>query len=486
VAPGTEAAALDLERTLSAEVDRVRATLLTAFRGLGFEILTSPRSGIEARRGSAVKAVYGSDTPVRAAVSLVGHARTCRVHIHLAATGLVLANQSTVRDGYAETFRQIQEVLDAALCGLDPLAATTWPEGEFTLGRGAVREQARGELSAVAGRVPGALGASLRSLVPGQDSAVLVVTPGVVARLDPDEVQTHLAVATMIAGTPGALPDNLAHDMEEVALTLARAAAAPTPPLTRVDVPPAHRPVYVFVHQQVLLRAQLPLREMQRCRECRFERVVNPDYQKMVRRNRRWQKITGLAGLTVTTQGVNMLLVAGRLFNLRQVDPDYVCPRCQGMQADVTLATICPGCGEVNRDPVLRRCPRTGCGFDFLGLLQDPPPLWRTPDELPEVPAVSAVPIDRPPPTPELTGPPAATAPSDAVPTEGVAAGTVAVAPWQVPSATVAPADPVTSPQASPAGWYPDPWGRHPLRYFDSSGWTGWASAGGAAFVDSD
>jgi len=447
-----------------------------------------------------------------------------------------LANATLMRETYGRVFWEIQEGLDGALAGLDPEAAAGWPSGDFRCADAPMMTQVKGGLS----NVPGAFGRSLRGMTATQEAWLALAAEDAGARLSPDDAQTHLAVATMIAGSPGALPDRLAGELGEVALALARAVEAPTPPETLVEVPPEHKPVYAFVHQQVLIRARLPLREVHRCRDCRFEKVVNPDYAALIKRNRRWQKMTGLAGLTVTPQGVNMLLVAGRLLNLRQVDPDYVCLRCQGMNADVTLATICPGCGEVRKEPVLRRCSKQDCGFDFFTLLEDGlPSFWgeriasRTavtpfgpgvpsPPAAIEAPTVlQALPPGAEPPVAITPGPAAGPVTPDAPqpqpqPPAGEPHPTGGYPPQPQPHAVgghpsqpqdlgvgAYPSQPPAHPhpgggypsqpqdvgaaQPGPGwspGWYPDPLGRYLYRYYDGNAWTPWASNGGEAFVD--
>jgi hypothetical protein len=51
---------------------------------------------------------------------------------------------------------------------------------------------------------------------------------------------------------------------------------------------------------------------------------------------------------------------------------------------------------------------------------------------------------------------------------DAIQAALSAPAPVQVAAAAPAPPPPPTA----PAGWYPDPYGEHQLRYYDGSGWT--------------
>lgn len=45
-------------------------------------------------------------------------------------------------------------------------------------------------------------------------------------------------------------------------------------------------------------------------------------------------------------------------------------------------------------------------------------------------------------------------------------------------------ASPVRAPVAAPAGWHPDPYGKHQLRYFDGTSWREMVSDDGVQSVD--
>jgi hypothetical protein len=107
------------------------------------------------------------------------------------------------------------------------------------------------------------------------------------------------------------------------------------------------------------------VREVFTCRDCGLERIVNPDFQQRASTIKALQNATGLMGVTVGTGGINAFVVVGKLLNLSALSPPTPCRRCEGVDADVSLATICPKCKTIRRDAVLTTCGERGCGYDF-------------------------------------------------------------------------------------------------------------------------
>src|SRR5262249_19562989 len=65
----------------------------------------------------------------------------------------------------------------------------------------------------------------------------------------------------------------------------------------------------------------------------------------------------------------------------------------------------------------------------------------------------------------------------------GVAAPPAA-APASGPAPSAAPSPPPATASATPAGWHPDPRGRHELRYWDGNAWTEHVSDAGKTGTD--
>ena len=107
----------------------------------------------------------------------------------------------------------------------------------------------------------------------------------------------------------------------------------------------------------------------------------------------------------------------------------------------------------------------------------------------PEHPLIPATPLFRPPPTPDGTPEPVADAATRAEPEVGLVDAASAqpeprpLAATEVepsePARVPAPMAPIEAPQPQnlpPAGWHPDPSGRHAMRYWDGATWTAHAA----------
>ena len=183
-----------------------------------------------------------------------------------------------------------------------------------------------------------------------------------VATLDVAALEMMTTVGTQIAGTPGALPKQLAAQVSEL-VTLLEQHLAVSPGWVSVEVTDDLSMVVDFLRQQARIRQALPLRTLQRCLTCSLEKVVNPDYKRLMERNRKIKVFSSSFGGIITGNGISPYVLIGKLLQAKQLDPDYVCPRCQGMNADSRIITFCPGCHARRDEPVLRQCP--DCSHDF-------------------------------------------------------------------------------------------------------------------------
>jgi hypothetical protein len=424
---------VDFERTLHAQPSDVRRAIVDALRQTGFDVTADQLTRVEAKRGSRL--LGGVLTPARmlpviAWFDLASGPNGSTVSGHLVDQGFAVGGQSlgSVK-AYRRLFDEELAALDRGLGRLDATAAPGFQPGRFWSQAGEIAAleqfQARGSQAgaAVIGKVMEVLEGGSRDRGPvawkGVDSVTFSGPKGL-AVLALEQTQAHLGVAAMIVGEEGSLPPRLRAEVEAFA---ARAEAtltnAPDRAVT-VPIPATEQPVFEFLHQQVRIRDGLPVRTLNTCRTCHYQRITNEDLGRIQVRNMRLRGLVGGVGATLSGGTVQPFVILGQLFRLKRLDPDYVCPRCQGMDADERIVTFCPSCGELRPEPVLRLCRK--CGYDFRGALQ-PEVLWLSPQA-----AAARVAA--------LASGPADTQAAQAVSGAGMAAG---------PAATGAPAEPLAA-----------------------------------------
>lgn len=155
--------------------------------------------------------------------------------------------------------------------------------------------------------------------------------------------------------------------------------------------------LYNLAGRQAELREGLETRVLRLCQSCRYQRIYNPDYEKMVANQNRLDSLLLLPR--------NALMAFARL---RRAAPRFVCPRCQGMKAAERTIVLCPNCGTPDLDLLLGKCGK--CGYDFVtrsgGTKQAQAPVTPEPDEAPQPapqpqPAAKAEPGDKAAPKPK-------------------------------------------------------------------------------------
>ncbi len=378
----------DFRRALSATAGEVRAEVLRVLDELGFTVSVSQLTRIEAHRGSKLGAAMLTPRkmPVRITIDVVPHDGGCDVAVHLE-DGLdsPIGKSYGVNGAYERLFRETHERIDGGLArlaggaGRTSFAPPTFSSTTPTLGlvERANAAVGRGEETAAAkvgALLEGSTGPGTPRVWKGVEQ-VWFVAGGRQAVLSLAEAQAHLTIAAIVAAQPGSLPPPLAAALERFAGSVEQALTQAAPGTVRIPVADGERPVLEFMHTQVRIRDGLPVRTLHRCRDCRFEKITNPDYERLMERNRKLRSLASAAGATISSGGVRPFVVVGALFQLKHLDPSYTCPRCQAMQADEALATFCPACGDLRTEAVLRRC--TKCDHDFLGsLTPEDPPFW--------------------------------------------------------------------------------------------------------------
>ena len=335
---------------------------------------------MEGKRGSqlAAGALQLKKSPVGIKIELSGDADSTVVAVHLfdrwrAPGGKAWGSNRT----YFDIFTEIAQRLDGCLTTLDPTLVPSQPEFNSTAATIKVLERTN-VASGSAGqkavqRVDQWLGGAPPP-APAAGPQVVIAAPDAEAILDAMRVQGMLTVALLVSRIPGSMPAALAGDVERVAAQVEHVLDGAAPGMVPViQVSSSDKPVITFLNDQARIRDTLPLRTLQRCTTCHHEKVVNPDYQRLVDRNRKIRGLSGFLGASISSSGISPFILVGRILPLVKLDPEYVCPRCQGLEAEDHLVVFCPNCGERRDEAALRKCRR--CEHDFRAELE-PETLW--------------------------------------------------------------------------------------------------------------
>lgn len=484
-------------RFVAGDPGAVRTEVLRALRGLDVTLDTEGVSSLAGHRGGALGAatLHPAKVPWAVTVELtpVADARpgTLVAFAFEARWPASVPFPAPAGAAYGGAFDAAADALDAALRRVDPSAGG--PPLELV---GAVRGVAPPSAVTAGATAAARVGRALEGRsapATSSDGELVLVCGARVAAFDLPTAYLMTTAGTGIALRPGALPAAMARQVGELTARLdtALAAAPPGAGSVRVEVTPTDVPVVEFLHLQARLRAALPLRTLQVCTTCRLEKVVNPDHQRLQARTRRKNLLSGSLGAVVSTHGVSPFVLVGRVMQLKDAGADpFVCPRCQGLDADECVITFCPGCGDRRTESALRTCPR--CGHDFRRDVTEGV-VWR------EVGATDAAPaVDHPPVVSDGAG---WSAPAvNAYGGDGAGGGGPNRRGWWkeltarsgstsaggTAWAGAAPADAGWTGAAAagagewPAGWYPDPHGEAAWRWWDGSAWTAHVSAGGS------
>jgi hypothetical protein len=411
----------DFERSVGAPVGAVNAALAEALRGAGFEITSQSLTAVSARRGSRLAlATLGAfalrKIPVVATAQLAPAADGCSLAVRLADEWNPLMGQaSAVKTRYRDAFAEVQRAIDAALFELCP-AVSGGAASEWSNKRSGVF---LAKLAESMGRVgDGALsgGAALltgdwrRATLPwdGVERVRFESAKGS-ARLTMLDVQAMLDAGTLITTRAGSMPPALMAEVVGVQAHLEQALTGAHGTAT-VELADPETAALEFLRQQASMRTAFPVRTLQECTGCHTRKLVNVDYQKILKRNQMLKGLGGGIGASISNGSIKPFVLLGRVMNVAKLDPDFVCRSCQGMTANESIVALCPQCGAFQGHPVLKTCGKCKCDLRTLIAAED---FWQS-----------------------------------------------------------GPADDDEPPLGTPAEWLADPTGRHEYRYWDGHRWT--------------
>ena len=450
---------LTSERHLGVGSAQARAAVIRSLRAQEFTLTGEQVSSVGAKRGSQVLgSVQPKKLPITVKVTFHPDGDGCLLVVRLAdAWRSGVGKVWGLNAPYRHVLEQVQRHLDdeltpIAVVGADfsvNEVATGTPDNAILTKANVIFGRAG---SAVVDKADGLLDGPSVGTAPKSLEEVVLRSPRGTATLDRAGVQGLFTVGLLVSRAPGSMPANLARDVEALSGRLETAVSAHPEGRLVIEVSEGEVPVAEFLGQQAAIREKLPQRTLQVCTTCKFEKVVNPDFQKLQDRNRRKQVLTSAVGATVSKSGISPFFLVGTMLKLKNADNPFVCPRCQGLEADMSVVTYCPQCGERRGEPVLRRCQRCKHNFGPAGPSSEE--FWG-PEETPALGA---------PPVLALTSGSATEPPQRERPV--------------APTAALAPPLPISS------GWYADTTGRHQHRYWDGARWTSFVADNGVPAHD--
>ncbi len=425
----------EFERSVGAPIGHVNRVVQDALRAAGFEISHPSLTVIEARRGSKVAmAMLGGfalkKIPIVASVQFESAGHGCYLAVKLADEWSVLYGAaSAAAKRYHEVFSDVQQAIDGALWQLTPAvradrthecskkqASVFWTKVaewmEDVGGRVALQSQAvlTGDWS--------------KGKRPWDDvEQVRFESSAGTALLTIVDVQAIVDTGTLIATRADSLPPDLLNEMARLQAHVEQSLSGCSGVAT-ISLGDAEVPALEFLRQQASLRNRLPVRTLLECTDCHARRLSNPDYQKILARNKALRNIGGGVGAAISRGRITPFVLFGRVMSFAKLDPDFSCHVCQGMSASESIVAMCSKCGQKQPQAVLTTCVNRECKYDLRASVPRER-LWSDREDG----------VTRPP------------------------VGTTAM-------------------------WLPDPTGRHELRYWNGHDWTVHVADDGQATTD--
>ena len=213
--------------------------------------------------------------------------------------------------------------------------------------------------------------------------------------LDVEEAQAVLAVAALVGAQPVGMPEPLVRELEALAARIELALESGTAGARRPAARAASGTRSTSCASRPRCGEDMPVRQLLVCRDCRFEKIVNADYQRLAERNRKLGLLMGGVGATIGPGGVNPFV------HLRPALPP------QEARPRVRLPALPGHAGRpLRRDvlPEVRRAPPGGCAARLPLRVRLPRPgrrlLAQRIRAAKEAAAARAAPPRRPPPEP--------------------------------------------------------------------------------------
>jgi len=355
-------------RTMAATPDAVRARLAAALREQGVN-LAGDRPLVGQRGAQWAAALNPSKLPLQVWADVVPTVDGCQARIQLEDRWWSPAGKAWGMNRlYERTFGQLLAGVDHHLAQLDPRMVAPPPEFSSAAAdipwlelanQMLVRDHARAAVAAIS-RPP-----------------LRLNKPDATTTVEATMLQTMLVVAHQVVVRSDGAPTVHADRLPVLAARLDTAAAqnAASCQLSSVEGTTVE-----VLYLQAGIRATMPIRVEVTCTDCKRTKLTNPDYEKLERRNAVLRAVGETAG-TLATGTVNPFALLGLASKYGNLDPDFVCSQCQGMEATERVVGLCPQCGTLCSDPFIVTCPgghdlRTGVpALRWDARTLPPPPL---------------------------------------------------------------------------------------------------------------
>ena len=482
--------ALHATRRLGSDRTMTRDAVMRALLGAGFEVSRNVPNRLSATR-TPKAGIMSREFPIEVTVGFARFEKMTDVYLRVADSSGAGVVKGLLGNSAQDTLQEVVRVIDDALSKLGNEVTADVPE---VLAPGAL-STVTSTLRAHEQSLPGFLGRTLLMRDEKDRTRFVFRSPRGTAVLSGSTLDSSIVLGEAIVQRKG-LPEDLADSLDDLVLRMWLASADRSDSLKiEPELSESATRAFEFLDEQVRLRTALPQRIVQTCLACGNQTTMNRDFREATEKADEVTRGVGaFSGFMMVGSVAGVIAVANRLlFDPRSVRPTFVCRRCEGMECDELIVSICPVCRKVVEDPVLGKCPHCGenlhslcptcerflsdqdlkdaaasantcayCCADLAAALREP--VWLTEQDI--AGAIAAEP------TGEIA--------------ELVRAGMVAYAtcPPVAPPGSPPVSQNESTPAPSPASWYADPRGRHQHRYFDGAAWTSFVADAGVQSLD--
>jgi hypothetical protein len=348
-------------------IESVKTALVRQFRRMGFRIMASGPGVLEVAESLGAWATQRGVVEADIALLRTGRGVNVASELRQRDVSLGVVGEPEIR---VARLLAVQDMIDGALATLNvPVEVSAGPVSSHPTGT---------TVDAIATRLAASgfiANSYCERLSTARTSDIRFRTTSSFAAMPFQHASDILAVGRLLAGSPGGCEADI-EAVARIALVLWEWCLISDPSIT-ISLDRRGAQAIRLLEEQVGIRQVLPSRSLYVCMDCNMEKVVNPEYLRIAQRNR-LIKAGATIGTSILAPGANLVTMGGRILSVKNFDPDYVCSRCQGLEADETPVILCRDCGFLCKSSLLTKCANPGCGSDFSAVAR--PRAWITDD----------------------------------------------------------------------------------------------------------